>query len=136
MLAQWNSQSSRYLSQFWLLHQPLGPGVACTDHNIVLEQLGSWDNRRYDFHYNSESSTRRLNSYKACQQDAVLFTGHGLFGGCDGSADRKHERMGAGAVPTEGSTLDPILETSFPVGGPSASVRPEAVALLCLLQQI
>jgi len=84
----------------------------------------------------SEPSTRSLNSFKVCQQDAVLFTGHGLFGGCDGSADRKHERMGAGAVLTEGSTLDPILQISIPVGGPSASVRPEAVALLCLLQQI
>ena len=76
-------------SQFWLLRPPSGPGVAYTDSNAVREQLGSWDNRRYDFHYNSESSTRRLNSYRACQQDAVLFTGHGLFGGCDGSADRK-----------------------------------------------
>ena len=44
--------------------------------------------------------------------------------------------MGAGAVLTEGSTLDPILQISIPVGGPLASVRPEAVALLCLLQQI
>jgi len=132
--AQWDSQSSRYNSQFWLLRPPSGPGVTYTDPNAVREQLGSWDNHRYDFHYNSESSTHRLNSYRACQQDAVLFTGHGLFGGCDGSADRKHERMGAGAVLTEGSTLDPILQISIPVGGPLASVRPEAVALL--LQQI
>jgi hypothetical protein len=44
--------------------------------------------------------------------------------------------MGAGAILTEGSTLDPILQISVPVGGPLASVRPEAVALLCLLQQI
>jgi hypothetical protein len=44
--------------------------------------------------------------------------------------------MGAGAVLTEGSTLDPIPQISIPVGGPLASVRPEAVALLCLLQQI
>ena len=134
--SQWDSQSSQYNSQFWLLRPPSGPGVTYTDPIAVREQLGSWDKRRYDFHYNSESSTHRLNSYRASQQDAVLFTGHGLFGGCDGSADRKHERMGAGAVLTEGSMLDPILQISIPVGGPLASVRPEAVALLCLLQQI
>jgi ribonuclease HI len=134
--AQWDSQGSRYISQFWLLRPPSGSDVAYTDPNIVREQLGSWDNRRYDFHYNPDSSTHRLKSYRACQQDAVLYTGHGLFGGCDGSADRKHERMGAGAILTAGSTLDPILQISVPVGGPLASVRPEAVALLCLLQQI
>ena len=106
---------------------PSGSDVAYTDPNDVRAQLGSWDNRHYDFHYNSEPSTRRLKSYQACQQDAVLFTGHGLFGGCDGSADRKHERMGAGAVLTEGSTLDPILQISIPVG--FGSPRSSGIAL-------
>ena len=46
------------------------------------------------------------------------------------------EQAAPGAVLTEGSTLDPILQISIPVGGPLASVRPEAVAFLCHLQQI
>ena len=58
---------------------------------------------RYDFHH--DSTTHCLKRYRACQQDAVFFTGRWLFGGCDGSADRKHERMGAGTVLTEGSML-------------------------------
>ena len=43
--------------------------------------------------------------------------------------------MGAGGVLTEGNTLAPTLQISIPVGGPLASVRPVAVALLCLLQR-
>ena len=62
--------------------------------------------------------------------------GHGLFGGCDGSVDRTRELMGAGGVLTEGNTLAATLQISIPVGGPLASVRPEAVALLCLLLRL
>ena len=51
--AQWDSQSSRYISQFWLFRPPSGSDVAYTDPNDVRAQLGSLDNRRYDFHYNS-----------------------------------------------------------------------------------
>jgi len=39
-------------------------------------------------------------------------------------------------VVTKGEDLDPILEFSSPVGGPFASTRVEAVALLCLLEQV
>ena len=77
-----------------------------------------------------------LKSYRACQQDAVRFTGEGLFGGCDGSVDRNRELMGAGGVLTVGNTLAPVLQISNPVGGPLASVRPEAVALFCLIQRL
>ena len=69
-------------------------------------------------------------------KDAVRFTGHWLFGGCDCSVDRKPGRMAAGCVFTEGSTLVPTLQMSIPVGGPLASVRPKAVELLCLLQRL
>ena len=54
----------------------------------------------------------------------------------DGSVDRKRERMAAGCVLTQGSALVPTLQISIPVGGPLASVRPEAVGLLCLLQRL
>ena len=134
--AKWDSTRSRYISQFWLLGPPLERGTACTDPQIVREQLGSWDNRRNDFHHDSETTTNQLQQYRACQQDAVRFMGHGLFGGSDGSVDRKKEKMAGGYVLTEGSTLAPILQLSIPVGGPLASVRPEAVALLCLLQRL
>ena len=53
-------------------------------------------------------------------------------GGCDGS----RELMGAGGVLTEGNTLAPTLQISIPVGGPLASVCPEAVALLCLIRRL
>ena len=44
--------------------------------------------------------------------------------------------MGAGGVLTVGNTLAPVLQICIPVGGPLASVRPEAVALLCFLQRL
>ena len=44
--------------------------------------------------------------------------------------------MGAGSVITSGSDPTPILQLHSPVGGPLASVRAEAVALLRLLQEI
>jgi hypothetical protein len=134
--AKWDSQSSRYTSQLWLLRPLLGSATTYTDPGVVRERLGSWDNRRYDFHHDPVCSSRSLNSYRACQQDAVRFTGEGLFGGCDGSVDRNRELMGAGGVLTEGNTLAPSLQISISVGGPLASVRPEAVALLCLLLRL
>jgi len=133
--AKWDSQSSRYISQLWLLRPHLVSGIA-PDPLIVRERLGSWDNRRYDFHHDPECPSHNLKSYRACQQDAVRFTGEGFFGGCDGSVDRNRELMGAGCALTEGNTLAPSLQISIPVGGPLASVRPEAVALLCLLQRL
>ena len=94
--AKWDSTRSRYISQFWLLGPPLERGTACTDPQIVREQLGSWDNRRNDFHHDSETTTNQLKQYRACQQDAVRFMGYELFGGSDGSVDRKKEKMAGG----------------------------------------
>ena len=42
--------------------------------------------------------------------------------------------MGAGYVVTHGMDLAPIHRFSAPVGGPLASIRSEAVGLLCLLK--
>ena len=128
--AKWDSQCSRYVSQLWLLRPPLGSGITYTYQGTVRERLGSWDNWRYDFHDNQGCPSRSLNSYRACQQDAVRLTGGGLFGGYDGSVDRNRELMGAGGVLTAGNTLALVLQISIPVGGPLASVRPEAVASL------
>ena len=75
----------------------------------MRERLGSWDNRRYDFHHDPACPPRSLNSYRTCQQDAVCLTGEGLFGGCDVSDDRNRVVMGAGGVLTVGNTLAPGL---------------------------
>jgi hypothetical protein len=74
--------------------------------------------------------------YRSCQQDAVFFAGGCLFCGSDGSVNWLQEKMGAGSVIMSGNDPTPILQLSAPVGGPLASVRAEAVALICLLQQI
>ena len=47
--AQWGLQSSRYILQLWPFRPPSGSGVAYIDPYVVLEQLGSLHNRRYDF---------------------------------------------------------------------------------------
>ena len=107
--ANWDSQSSRYVSQLWLLRPPLESGITYTDPGTVLDRLGSLDNRRCDFHHDPACPPRSLNSYRTCQQDAVCLTGKGLFGGCYGSVDRNRELMGAGGVLTVGNTLAPGL---------------------------
>ena len=134
--AKWDSVPSRYLTQIWLLRPPLARDQPCTNPATVKNLLGEWDSRRYDFHYNTSPVPKQLMQYRSCQQDAVFFAGGGLFCGSDGSVNRLHEKMGAGSVLTDGDDPTPILQLSAPVGGPLASVRAEAVALICLLQQI
>ena len=75
--AKSDSKSSCYTSQLWLIRPPLGSGAAYPDPSTVRDRLGSWDNQRCDFHHDPEYTPHSLNSYRASQQDAVRFTGHG-----------------------------------------------------------
>ncbi len=52
----------------------------------------------------------------------------GLVAGTDGSVDERSELMGAGYAMGDGPI--PIRAFSAPVGGPLASIRPEAASLL------
>ena len=72
--AKWDSQSSRYTTQFWLLRSSSQQGTARIDPNFVREQLGCWETQRYDFHHESKSTTCQMRSYRIGQQDAVRFT--------------------------------------------------------------
>ena len=109
------------------------------DLQRVQTSLGDWDARRYDFHHSVAPITLRLQAHRSHQQDALRFSALGTsdyFAGTDGSGQRQYERQGSGFVVTHGDILAPVLQFFTPVGGPFASTRVEAVALLCLLEQI
>jgi len=58
----------------------------------------------------------------------------GLVAGTDGSVDESSERMGAGYAIGDGHI--PIRAFSAPVGGPLASILPEAASLLQILRDV
>jgi hypothetical protein len=58
----------------------------------------------------------------------------GLVAGTDDSVDESSERMGAGYAIGDGHI--PIRAFSAPVGGPLASIRPEAASLLQILRDV
>jgi ribonuclease HI len=99
----------------------------------VQHLLGCWKSRRYDFYHCVDPVSQQLLHYRAGQQDAILYTGQGLFAGSDGSVNYKQEHMGTGYAVTSGLDLTPIQRFSAPVGGPLASSRAEAVGLLYFL---
>lgn len=132
--AQWDSVSSHYVSQLWLMSPILheqSPKAQSMQH-----LLGRWDFPRHDFCHCSEPSSPHLGRYRTHQQDALIFTGHGLFAGSDGSVNQQQEKMGAGYVIIRAGDLTPIVQCSASVGGPLFSGRAEAVALLSLLRRI
>jgi ribonuclease HI len=100
----------------------------------LQQLLGQWEKQRYDFYLPMEHPPSQLLRHRAGQQDALLYTGQGLFAGSYGSVNYQKERMGTGYVVTQGMDLAPIHRFSAPVGGPLASIRAEAVGLLCLLK--
>ena len=137
--AKWDPLPSRYSTQLWLLCPSSVQAGTRHAPGQVQASLGNWDVRRYDFHHSDAPSTSWLLSHRKHQQDALRFSASSqsvYFAGTDGSCQRQSERQGAGLVVTQGACLDPILQFAAPVGGPIASLRAEAVALVCLLEQI
>jgi ribonuclease HI len=137
--AKWDSKPSRYNAHLWLLCPASMQAKSPADLQRVQTSLGDWDARRYDFHHSVAPITLRLQAHRSHQQDALRFSVLGTsdyFAGTDGSGQRQYERQGSGFVVTHGDILAPVLQFFTPVGGPFASTRVEAVALLCLLEQI
>jgi ribonuclease HI len=132
--AKWDSEPSRCASQIWLLCSPAVQSRPRPEPCNLQQLLGQWEKQRYDFYLPMEHPPSQLLRHRAGQQDAPLYTGQGLFAGSDGSVNYKKERMGIGYVVTQGMDLAPIHRFSAPVGGPLASIRAEAVGLLCLLK--
>ncbi len=74
----------------------------------MQQLLGQWEKERYDFYFLMEHPPSQLLRYRAGQQDALLYTGQGLFAGSDGSVNYQKERMGTAYVVTHGMDLAPI----------------------------
>ena len=137
--AKWDSKPSHFNAQLWLLCPSSMQAKSLPEPLRVQTLLGNWHERHYDFHHNTVPITQHLKAHRNHQQDSLRFSASGAsdyFAGTDGSGQRQSERQGSGFVVTKGEILDPILEFSSPVGGPFASTRVEAVALLCLLEQV
>ena len=131
--AKWDSEPSKYASQLWHLQSTTGLNGLSPSPYTVQHLLGCWKSRRYDFYHCVDPVSQQLLHYRAGQQDAILYTGQGLFAGSDGSVNYKQEHMGTGYAVTSGLDLTPIQRFSAPVGGPLASSRAEAVGLLYFL---
>ena len=112
-------------------NRPAAPSSAS-----ILAALGGWAARRYDFYKHPEPLPIRLCLYRKHQQDRLQFEWSGFVAGTDGSVQYKTERMGAGLVVTEGPGERIVMVLSAAVGGPLASLRPEATSLLHLLRNI
>ena len=100
------------------------------------QALGDWEHRREDFHWPADEHPMAWDFYRANQQDAAQsdWPLDGLVAAIDGSVERKTESMGAGVVGGIGRI--PEIGFSFAVGGPLASLRAEAAALLSLLEAV
>ena len=102
--------------------------------NELRQHRNRWERPQYDFHWHDEPIPPPLTIYRTHQQDAMKATWVGLVAGTDGSVDKRSERMGAGYA--IGAQPVPIRVYSAPVGGPLASIRPEAASLLQILRDV
>jgi hypothetical protein len=105
-----------------------------TSASKLRQHLNRWESRQYDFHWHEDPVPPPLVLYRKYQQDAIRATWQGLVAGTDGSVDLRSERMGAGYAIGDGPI--PIRAFSAPVGGPLASIRPEAASLLQILLNV
>ena len=102
----------------------------------LRQHRNRWKSHQYDFHWHwyDEPVPPPLTTYRQHQQNALKATWEGLVAGTDGSVDVRSERMGAGYA--IGAHPVPIRVFSAPVGGPLASIRPEAASLLQILRDL
>ena len=98
------------------------------------QALGSWDERREDFHWPGAGYPVAWDYYRESQQDFAQMAWSGMVAAIDGSVDRRSETMGAGVV--VGAGRQPEVNISFPVGGPLSSLRAEAASLDGLLDAV
>ena len=93
--------------------------------------LGSWEARRYDFHWRDGPLPEPLRLHQEHQQDALRHSWTGLIAGTDGGVKWRDERMSAGYV--VGADPVPVEVLAVRVGGPLSTLRAEAAGLLQLL---
>ncbi len=79
--AKWDVHSARFATQIWQV-DPKFPNVT-TPFNIP-SLLGSWEGRRYDFHWSQEATPTALRLHQENQQDALRHTWDGHVAGTDG----------------------------------------------------
>ena len=77
--AKWDSEPSKYASQLWHLQSTTGLNGLSPSPDTVQHLLGCWKSRRYDVYHCVDPVSQQLLHYRAGQQDAILYTGQGLF---------------------------------------------------------
>ena len=131
--ARLDAAASPYPTEIWRLGQddsrrPFLPP------SVLVQALGSWDERREDFHWPKAVHPIEWDLYREGQQDRVQDEWTGVVAAIDGSVCCRSETMGARAVIGKSATPDQSL--SHAVGGPMSSLRAEAAALHGLLDVV
>ena len=131
--AQFDAIAAKSTAEVWRLGRANAEEFYLSP-SAFKEALGDWELRREDFHWPEDDHPVSWDYYRAGQQDFVQEEWEGLVAAVDGSVDRSREIMGAGLVVGKGQV--PELSLAFPVGGPLATLRPEAAALEALVARV
>ena len=131
--AQFDAVAAKSTAEVWRLGRASTADFYLSP-TAFIEALGDWEVRREDFHWPAEDHPVSWDHYRAGQQDFVQEEWGGLVAAVDGSVDRSREAMGAGVVVGRGKV--PELSLAFTVGGPLATLRPEAAALEALVARV
>ena len=107
-----------------------GSVIQCTP-TYYPPLLGSWEARRYDFHWRDGPLPEPLRLHQEHQQDSLRHSWTGLIAGTDGGVKWRDERMSAGYV--VGADPVPVEVLAVRVGGPLSTLRAEAAGLLQLI---
>ena len=126
--AKWDVHSAHFATQIWQVDPKFANGTAPLN---IPSLLGSWEGRRYDFHWSQEATPTALRLHQENQQDALRHTWDGHVAGTDGGVQWQNARMGAGFA--VGADPVPAAVLAVRVGGPLSSLRAEAAGLLQLL---
>ena len=85
--AKWDVHPARSATQIWKVEPAF---AADTIHLNIPPLLGSWDGRRYDFHWCHEKTPATLRLHQENQQDALRHTWDGHIAGTDGGVQWKN----------------------------------------------
>ncbi len=84
--AKWDARPARFAAQLWHV-EPDGAreNQMINTHPLIIPPLlGSWEGRRYDFHWCEKQVPEPLLLHQEHQQDALLHSWEGLIVGTDG----------------------------------------------------
>ena len=135
--AKWDAETTGFATQLWQILP-----ASCADLGqlsnapplIIPPLLGSWEARRYDFHWRDGPLPEPLRLHQEHQQDALRHSWTGLIAGTDGGVKWRDEHMSAGYV--VGADPVPVEVLAVRVGGPLSTLRAEAAGLLQLLARL